>query len=89
MCILERHIKLTKAQDALLRKLENGSEVIFKDGHYVVMTYWPSGKGGDAEKIWPSTFYGLYDNELVEIVLEDQHYQLGRYTISDKGRKHL
>lgn len=73
MCVLERHIKLTKAQGALLRKLENGCEVTFKNGHYIVIG------GGDPEKIWPSTFYGLFDARLVQVKPN------GNYTISDDG----
>jgi len=76
LCILERHIKITKAQDALLRKLENGSEVTFKDGHYVIV--------GDhePEKIWPSTFYGLYDHGLVKTTKTG-------YTVSEDGIKQI
>ena len=63
----------TKAQDALLRKLENGSEITFKNDHYVII-----GEDTD-EKIWPSTFYGLYDDEMVEKLPN------GNYTVSANG----
>jgi len=75
--MLERHIKLTKAQDALLRKLENGSEVTYRDGHYVVIR-----KGEEPEKIWPSTFYGLFNNGLVE-------QRKFAYTVSEDGIRQI
>lgn len=68
---------LTKAQEALLRKLEDGSAVTFKDGHYVVVG------DNDDEKIWPSTFYGLYDSGLVEKLKN------GNYTISKDGIRQI
>jgi len=82
---------LTKAQGALLRKLENGCEVTFikghhkhwskssddNEGHYVVI-------GGDEpEKIWPSTFYGLYDARLVQVKAN------GNYTVSEDGIRQI
>ena len=64
---------LTKAQDALLRQLENGFEITFDGGHYTVT-------GGEKPvKIWPSTFYGLYDQRLVEKTPN------GNYTVSADG----
>lgn len=74
---------ITKAQDALLRKLENGSEVSYREDHYIIITAWNNGKGEDAEKIWPSTFYGLYDNRMVEKLPN------GNYTISDYGKQQI
>ena len=62
-------MKLTKAQDELLQELENGSLVVYKDGHYVV-----SGMLGE-RKIWPSTFYGLFENDFVEVV-GDRNYMI-------------
>lgn len=70
-------MKLTKAQGELLRDLENGSEITFKDGHYIVF-----GLLGE-HKIWPSTFYGLYDNRMVEKLAG------GNYTISDHGKQQI
>jgi len=69
---------LTKAQDALLQQLENGSEVTFKEDHYVVVD-----ESGEESKIWPSTFYGLYDKELV-IKLDN-----GNYTVSEIGKQEI
>jgi hypothetical protein len=63
----------TKAQDALLRKLENGSEITFKGEHYVIISE------GKDEKIWPSTFYGLFDDGMVEKLAN------GNYTVSANG----
>lgn len=68
---------LTKAQDELLQKLEKGSAVTFQDEYYVVFN------NDEAEKIWPSTFYGLYDQRMVE---KDQN---GNYTISDYGKQQI
>lgn len=70
---------MTKAQDALLRQLENGAEVIYRDDHYVVTD--PTCDGDD-HRIWPSTFYGLYDNGLVE-----QHKFA--YRISEDGIRQI
>lgn len=67
----------TKAQDALLRQLENGAEVTFKDEHYVVEDH------GVDSKIWPSTFYGLFDQRFVEKLPN------GNYTISDHGKEQI
>lgn len=68
---------LTKAQDELLQQLENGAEVTFIDGHYTVI------EGKEAKKIWPSTFYGLYDQRLVEGLPN------GNYTISESGKRKI
>ena len=67
----------TKAQDELLLKLEDGWEITFKDKHYTIV-----GQGED-EKIWPSTFYGLYDQRLV-VKLPN-----GNYTVSEDGVKQI
>lgn len=68
---------ITKAQDALLRQLENGAEIIYKGGHYVVIT------AETETKIWPSTFYGLFDQRLVRRLLT------GHYTISEDGKQQI
>lgn len=70
-------MKLTKAQKELLGYLENGAEVTFFDGHYVV------GDEDGGKKIWPSTFYGLFDNRMVEKL------DNGNYTISDHGKQQI
>ena len=71
----------TKAQEALLRKLENGSEITFKDNHYVVLS--ARGFGFKEEKIWPSTCYGLFDTEMV------RRLPNGNDTISDNGSRKI
>ena len=68
---------LTKAQDELLRQLEKGFRVTFQDEYYVVFN------NDEAHKIWPSTFYGLYDQKMVE---KDW---TGNYTISEFGREQI
>lgn len=71
-------MKLTRAQDELLRNLENGWEVTLKDGYYTQV------KDGMADKkLWPSTFYGLFDARppLVEVT------ETGTYTISYDGKQ--
>jgi len=70
-------MKLTKAQGELLVNLENGWEVTFKDGYYTQI------KEDATQKLWPSTFYGLFDNKLVE-KLEN-----GNYTISYDGQQQI
>lgn len=69
---------LTVAQGNLLREMDNGWEVTFHGKNYKLT------KGGKfGAKLWPSTFYGLYDNEWV--------YQLdsGNYTISSEGKEQI
>lgn len=61
-----------------MRKLENGAQVTFKDDYYVVFD-----QNNDAQKIWPSTFYGLYDQRMVE------KNAIGNYTISDYGKQQI
>lgn len=68
---------LTKAQKDLLNSLYEGCEVTHKSGHYTVV-----GKG-QTTKIWPSTFYGLYDEGLVE------KSDNGNYTVSELGIKQI
>ena len=68
---------LTKAQTELLRKLENGWEVTFKNGHYTITD------GTEYAKLWPSTFSGLYDQRFVEKT------ERGTYTISDDGKQQI
>jgi hypothetical protein len=70
-------MKLTKAQDELLRNLENGWEVTLKDGYYTQI------KGDEIQKLWPSTFYGLFDQRLVEKL------DNGNYTISYDGQQQI
>lgn len=69
---------LTRAQDELLRNLENGAEVTFKSGHYTTMK-----DNLAVAKLWPSTFYGLYDGGLVEKM------DNGNYTISYSGKEQI
>jgi hypothetical protein len=69
---------LTKAQEELLRGMENDWEVTFLDNHYTIM------KGEDVvSKLWPSTFYGLFDQGFVE---KTEH---GTYTISYDGKQQI
>jgi hypothetical protein len=69
---------LTKAQRELLREMENGWEVRFHAGNYRLT------KDGElGNKLWPSTFYGLYDNNLVE------RLNNGYYTISNDGKRKI
>lgn len=70
-------MKLTNAQDELLLNLENGWEVTFKDGYYTQI------KGDEVQKLWPSTFYGLYDLRLVVKT------ESGTYTISQDGKQQI
>jgi len=70
-------MKLTKAQDELLRNLENGWEVTFKEGYYTQI------KGDKVQKLWPSTFYGLFDQRLVKKI------DNGNYTISYDGQQQI
>lgn len=68
---------ITKAQRGLLKLLEDGYEVQYKNNHYVATS------DKKETKIWPSTFYGLFDTGLVERTDDDS------YTISFKGRDEL
>lgn len=68
---------ITKAQEELLQQLENGAEVTFVGGHYTVLI------GDKKQKIWPSTFYGLYDQRMVE------RLPSGNYTVSDYGKQQI
>ena len=67
--------QLTAAQKSLLSDLQDGHEVTFQDEHYQTMK-----DGSIQARIWPSTFYGLYDNDLVIKT------PTGTYTISELGR---
>lgn len=67
---------LTVAQKALLRDMEDGWEVTYHSGHYRLTR-----NGELAKKFWPSTFYGLFDNNMVT-KLEN-----GNYGISNDGRQ--
>ncbi len=69
---------LTGAQEELLLSLEDGWEVTFKEGHYVTTKDNLAGA-----KLWPSTFYGLYDNRLVEKL------DNGNFTISYDGKQQI
>lgn len=68
---------ITKAQEELLRQLENGSRVRFVGGHYTVVN-----PDDTQQKIWPSTFYGLYDQKMVEITKSG-------YTVSEYGKEQI
>jgi hypothetical protein len=69
---------LTDAQEELLISLTDGWEVTFKNGHYSTVKDNLAGA-----KLWPSTFYGLYDDGYVE-KLEN-----GNYTISYDGKRQI
>ena len=69
---------LTVAQKELLHNLENGWEVTFKDGHYVTVR---DGEAGS--KLWPSTFYGLFNKSMV-VKLDN-----GNYTVSYDGKQEI
>ncbi len=69
---------LTEAQRELLKKLDNGWEVTFVDSHYATIKDDVAGA-----KLWPSTFYGLYDSYLVE------KSKNGNYTISYHGKQQI
>ena len=69
---------LTKAQGELLTSLDDGWEVTFKDGHYSTVKDELAGA-----KLWPSTFYGLFDRMYV-VRLSN-----GNYTISDNGKQQI
>ena len=62
----------------LLHSLDDGWEVTFKDEHYSTVK-----DGLDGAKLWPSTFYGLYDGRLVE------RMDNGNYTISYQGQQQI
>ena len=70
-------MKLTKAQEELLAKLENGCEVTLMDEYYTIVDQ----NGIKVDKVWPTTFYGLFDAHLVSRAPN------GNYTISEDGRK--
>ena len=70
---------ITKAQRELLVNLENGYEVTFRDGHYVTIQDGELSKA----KLWPTTFYGLYDQGMVE------RLDNGNYTISINGKEQI
>jgi len=69
---------LTAAQVALLRNLDDGWEVTFSDSHYVTVK-----DGLAGAKLWPSTFYGLFDGRMV------QKLNNGNYTISYHGQRQI
>jgi len=69
---------ITVAQRELLREMEKGWEVMFHAGNYRLT------KDGElGNKLWPSTFYGLYDNDLVEKLPN------GNFTISNDGKRKI
>lgn len=70
---------VTAAQRDLLRRLEDGYEITFRGGHYVTER---GGKISEA-KLWPTTFYGLYDKRYI------QRLDNGNYTISEDGKKQI
>lgn len=69
---------LTTAQVELLKSLDDGWEVTFTDKHYATVK-----DGVDGDKLWPSTFYGLFDGRLVEKLSN------GNYTISYDGKQQI
>ena len=69
---------LTEAQQDLLKKLDDGWEVTFTDQHYATVK-----DGLDGAKLWPSTFYGLFDGRLVKKIKN------GNYTISYYGKQQI
>jgi len=69
---------LTVAQQELLKKLDDGWEVTFVDKHYATIKDDVAGA-----KLWPSTFYGLYDERLVKKIKN------GNYTISYHGKQQI
>ncbi len=69
---------LTAAQTELLKKLDDGWEVTFADQHYATIKDDVAG-----DKLWPSTFYGLFDNDLV------CRQSNGNYTISYHGKRQI
>lgn len=71
--------KLTKAQGELLAKLENGCEITMRRGYYTVVDK----QGVTVDKVWPTTFYGLFDEFFVE------RLENGNYTLTEEGRKAL
>ncbi len=73
--------QLTKAQDALLKKLAAGAQIVYRIDHYVV-THDDNLDFLEAN-IWPSTFYGLFDTRLIT------RNPLGGYDISKRGREHI
>lgn len=70
--------QLTTAQSELLHSLDEGWEVTFKDEHYATTR-----DGLDGAKLWPSTFYGLYDGRFIEKMVN------GNYTISYDGKQQI
>ncbi len=56
----------------------DGWEVTFKNEHYATTR-----DGIDGAKIWPSTFYGLYDGRFVEKLVN------GNYTVSIYGKQQI
>lgn len=69
---------LTEAQVELLQNLENGFEVTFKNGHYTTIK-----DNMAVAKLWPSTFYGLFDGGFVE------RLDNGNYTVSINGKRQI
>lgn len=69
---------LTPAQVELLKNLDEGWEVTFTGGHYSTVKDDLAGA-----KLWPSTFYGLFDNRLIE------RLKNGNYTISYYGQQQI
>lgn len=69
---------ITTAQRELLHSLDDGWEVTFKDEHYATVK-----DGLDGAKLWPSTFYGLFDSRMVERI------DNGNYTISYYGQEQI
>ena len=72
---------LTKAQDALLKKLDAGAQIVYRINHYMVVN--EDDPNFFTMNLWPSTFYGLYDERLIEV------NDIGGYIISDKGKEYL
>lgn len=69
---------ITTAQRELLHSLDDGWEVTFEDDHYTTVK-----DGLDGAKLWPSTFYGLFNSRMVERI------DNGNYTISYYGKEQI
>ena len=69
-------MKPTSAQIGLLEKLEKGYEVTLLEGYYTIVNK----TGEEVERIWPTTFHGLFMSGAVE------RAESGNYIISEDGR---
>ena len=65
-------MKITKAQRKLIKKLRDGCEVTLHEGYYSIVK-----NGQVVERVWPSTFHGLF---VGGVVVRAEH---GNYVLSD------